>query len=318
MRLLLFNDGRPGLLSGDGVVDISQAVNSITSASGQEAMQAIIAGFDRVRDALQGLEKSGNAVALSNVTLHPPLPRPGKILAMGGNFSEFGHRPPAPMWGFVKSPDAVIGPGDTVVLPEIDVNIFHHEPELVLVFGRGGKDIKAAEALDYVFGYTCGVDVSARMPVPAGGGGGGPRRDALPLSEHKSHPGFAPIGPWIVTRDEIPDPQSLQVRLWVDEELRGDYNMSDINHSIAESIEFATALEGVDPGDVFYLGTNHQGLGAMQDGDTITIEIEDIGSMAFHVTDPLKRHWARGVDTLTAEDLRSGAGRPGRRQRPLS
>ncbi|MEE8443401.1 MAG: fumarylacetoacetate hydrolase family protein [Dehalococcoidia bacterium] len=317
MKLLLFNDGRPGLLKGDGVVDISDALRPVTAAKGQEAMQAIIANFDRLRDDFVELEKSGNTVPLSSVTQLSPLPRPDKILAMGGNFSEFGHRPPAPMWGFTKSSDAIIGPGDTVVLPSIDANIFHHEPELVLVFRSQGKEIKAEEAFDYVFGYMCGVDVSARMPAPVGGRGGGPRRDALPLSAHKSHPGFAPIGPWIVTKDEVSDPQSLQVRLWVDGELRGDYNMSDMNHSIAESIEFATAFESVNPGDIFYLGTNHQGLGAMQDGDKVEIEIERIGRMAFNVSDPLKRRWARGIDELTAEDVRAGAGGPGRRQRPL-
>jgi 2-keto-4-pentenoate hydratase/2-oxohepta-3-ene-1,7-dioic acid hydratase in catechol pathway len=281
-------------------------------------MQEIIANFDRLRDGLRMRERTGEAVPLSNVKLLPPLPHPGKILAMGGNFSEFGHRPPAPMWGFTKSSDAVIGPGDTCVLPSVDANIFHHEPELVLVFGRAGKNIKAANALDYVFGYTCGVDVSARVPAaPGAGAGGGPRRDALPLSAHKSYKTFAPLGPWIVTKDEVPDPQNLQVRLWDNGELRGDYNTSDINHSIAESIEFATALESVNPGDAFYLGTNHQGLGAMQDGDAIDIEIDKIGRLSFRVSDPLKRRWPRGVDQLTAEDVRNGAGGPGRRQRPL-
>ena len=317
MKLLLFNDGRPGVLRGDGVVDITSAVRAVTTARGQEAMQAIIANFDKLHSELVRLQRNGKTVPLSSVKLMAPLPRPSKILAMGGNFSEFGHRPPAPMWGFVKSPDAVIGPGDTCVLPSIDANIFHHEPELVLVFGRAGKDIKAANAFDYVFGYTCGVDVSARMPAVAGAAGGGPRRDALPLSEHKSHKTFAPMGPWIVTKDEIPNPQNLQLRLGHNGELRGNYNTSDINHSIAASIEFATAFEGVSAGDVFYLGTNHQGLGAMQDGDTIEIEIDNVGRMSFKVIDLLKRRWQRGVHELTAEDVRNGAGGPGRRQRPL-
>ncbi|MBI4313037.1 MAG: fumarylacetoacetate hydrolase family protein [Chloroflexi bacterium] len=317
MKLLLFDDGRPGVLRGDGVVDITDAVRPVTTARGQEAMQAIIANFDRLQSELIRYQRNGERTPLAGVKLLPPLPRPGKILAMGGNFSEFGHRPPAPMWGFTKSSDAVIGPGDTCVLPPIDANIFHHEPELVLVFGRAGKSIKAANAMDYVFGYTCGVDVSARIPAVPGAAGGGPRRDALPLSAHKSHPTFAPLGPWIVTKDEIPDPQNVQVRLWDNGELRGDYNTSDINHSIAASIEFATGFEGVSPGDVFYLGTNHQGLGAMQDGDAITIEIDRVGRMSFTVRDPLKRRWARGVDQLTAEDVRTGAGGPGRRQRPL-
>jgi 2-keto-4-pentenoate hydratase/2-oxohepta-3-ene-1,7-dioic acid hydratase in catechol pathway len=318
MKLLLFNEGRPGLLKGDGVIDISDAVRSVAPGTGQEAMQAIIANFDTLRPELERLQQSGQSVPVSSVKLNAPLPRPSKILCMGGNFREFGHRQPGPMWGFMKSSDAVIGPGDTVVLPPDDANIFHHEAELVLIFGKAGKNIKAADAFDHVFGYTCGVDVSARLGGGGGGGGGGRDYSVLPISNAKSFPTFAPLGPWIATKDEVPDPQDLNVRLWVDGELRGNYNTSDMAHSIAESIEYATGIEGVQPGDVFFAGTNHQGLGAMQDGDTIEIEIDHIGRMTFKVSDALKRRWPRGVDELTAEDVRSGGGGPGRRQRPLS
>ena len=317
MKLLLFNDGRPGLLKDDGVVDISEAVRPLASGRGQEVMQAIIANMDSLRAELSRLERSGAAVPLSSVTLQAPLPRPGKILCMGGNFTEFGARQPGPMWGFLKSPEAVIGPGGTVVLPPDDANIFHHEAELVLVFGRAGRDIKEAEAFDYVFGYTCGVDVSARLGGGGGGGGGGRDYSVLPISNAKSFPTFAPLGPWVVTKDEVADPQNLQIRLWVDGELRGNFNTSDMAHSIAKSIEYVTSIESVSPGDVLYTGTNHQGLGAMQDGDTIEIEIDKVGRMSFQVSDPLKRRWNRGVDELTAEDVRAGAGGPGRRQRPL-
>ena len=200
MKVLVFNDGRPGLLKGDGVVDISEAVRPLTAGRGQEAMQAIISNVASLQTELSRLERDRDAVPLSSVTLQAPLPRPGNILCMGGNFSEFGTRAPAPMWGFLKSTEAVIGPGGTVVLPPDDANIFHHEAELVLVFGRAGKDIKAADALDYVFGYTCGVDVSSRMPaVPGGGGQRVP--NTLPISPSKSFNTFAPLGPWIVTKD---------------------------------------------------------------------------------------------------------------------
>jgi len=169
MKLVLFNDGRPGLLTDGGVIDVGQVVGP--AGGGQEAMESIITRMDDLRAELSRLENDGDAIPLSNVALQPPLPKPGKILCMGGNFTEFGHRSPAPMWGFLKSPEAVIGPGGTVVLPPDDANIFHHEAELVLVFGRAGKDVKEEEALDYIFGYMCGVDVSARMPAAPGGGG---------------------------------------------------------------------------------------------------------------------------------------------------
>ena len=106
------------------------------------------------------------------------------------------------MWGFAKRLDSILSPGGAVALPDVDANIFHHEAELALVFGRGGKDIPASEAMDYVFGYTVGVDASTRMP----GGGGCRVPNTLPISEHKSHPTFCPLGPCIVTKDEIADP----------------------------------------------------------------------------------------------------------------
>jgi len=139
----------------------------------------------------------------------------------------------------------------------------------------------------------------------------------MPISTPKSHPTFAPLGPCIVTKDEIPDPHNLDVRLWVGEELRPNYNTSDLAHSIPESIAWATAIEEVSPGDVLFMGTNHQGLGAMQDGDNIEMEISGVGRLSFRVSDRLKRKWTRGVDELTAQDVRNGTGGPGSKVRPL-
>lgn len=317
MKFVLFNDGIPGLLRDDGIVDISEAIQSVTTARGHEAMKAVIANLADIRPQLDQLNQTGKALSLSDTNLLAPLPQPGKILCMGGNFTEFGHREAGPMWGFLKASNAVIGPGGTVVLPPDDVNIFHHEAELVLVFGRAGKDIKEEDAFDYVFGYTCGVDVSARMPATPGGGP--PEFQSWRgISTHKSYPTFAPLGPAIVTKDEVKDPQDVGVQLRVDGQLRGDFNTSDMAHSIAKSIAFVSQHESFDVGDVLYTGTNHQGLGAMQDGETIAIEIEQVGGFSFQVSDPSKRRWPTGVDEETAQDVREGTGGPGRRKRPLS
>ena len=316
MKLVLFNGGRPGLLRGDVVVDISEAMGAVGVRGGQEAMEAIITQIEVLRADLSHLEATGVGVPVSGVSLLAPLPRPSKILCMGGNYREFGAREPSPMWGFLKSPEAVIGPGDTVILPPDDVNIFHHEAELVIVFGSDGKDVKQENALDHVFGYMAGVDVSARLP--AGRRPSGPRNTStMPISPWKSFNTFAPIGPCIVTKDEIQDPHQLQVRLWVDGELRVNYNTNDLAHSIPESIEWASAIESFSPGDVLFMGTNHQGLGAMQEGDNIDIEVEHVGRFSIQVSDPLKRRWPKGVDELTAKDIREGTGSPGSKQRPL-
>ncbi len=307
MKFVTYNDNRPGILTDAGVIDISD----LCPGGGQAAIVHLITNYDDLKPQLETRAAGGAPVA--GAQLQAPLPRPNKVLCMGGNFREFGAREPQPMWGFTKSLDSILGPGGVVVLPDIDANIFHHEAELVLVFGKGGKDIPASEAMDYVFGYTLGVDVSARMPAAS--------RDrvpnTLPIAEHKSHPTFCPLGPCIVTRDEIADPEKLQVTLSVDGELRVNYNTDDLAHSIAESIEYVAAIEEISPGDALFIGTNHQGLGAMQDGDTIDMNIEGVGKLTFSVSDPLKRRWPRGVDETTAQDVREGAGGPGRRVRPL-
>jgi 2-keto-4-pentenoate hydratase/2-oxohepta-3-ene-1,7-dioic acid hydratase in catechol pathway len=316
MKIVLFNDNRPGVLKDDGVVDLSEVVRPLGASNGQEAMEAIITHMNDLAGELSRLQQEGEMLPLAQVSLRPPLPRPKKILCMGGNYREFGARQPSPMWGFLKSPSAIMGPGDTVVLPPDDVNIFHHEAELVLVFGLSGQAVTPEAALDHVFGYLAGVDVSARLPTSARPSV--PRdHTKMPISPWKSFDTFAPIGPCIVTKDEVPDPHHLQIRLWVDGELRVNYNTDDLAHSIPESIAWASTIESFSPGDLFFIGTNHQGLGPMQGGDNIDVEIERVGRFSFQVTDPLQRRWPKGVDELTAQDIREGTGPPGSRQRPL-
>jgi 2-keto-4-pentenoate hydratase/2-oxohepta-3-ene-1,7-dioic acid hydratase in catechol pathway len=311
MKLVVFNEGRPGLLTDRGIIDVSKVVLPL---GGHDGMRAIIERFDELQPRLRELAEKGVALPLESVTLKAPLPR-ATLLAMGGNYRENGHREPSPMWGFLKSTDSIVGNGATVVLPDVDANIFHHEAELVVVFGKAGDHIPEAQALEYVFGFTCGVDVSARMPARAGGG---IDRTRMPLAGHKSYNGFSPLGPCITTMDEIGDTRQLDVRLWVSGELRPNYNTSDLAHSIAESIAWATAITPVQPGDVLFMGTNHQGLGALQDRDHVEMEITNIGRLSFDVVDPLKRRWPRGVDEVTAADIRANAGPPGSKSRPLA
>ena len=212
MKIVLFNGGRPGLLKDGGVVDISDAVARLGVQSGQAAMEAIITHMDSLRDDLSRMERQGSVTPLSEVSLQPPLPRPKKVMCMGGNYREFGAREPSPMWGFLKSSQAVIGPGDTVVLPPEDINIFHHEAELVVVFGSAGKDVTQANAMDHVFGYTAGVDVSARLPADRRGGGGGARNTtSMPVSPWNilmaSCQGTAPLNDSPLIVDNPPPPR---------------------------------------------------------------------------------------------------------------
>src|SRR5437762_1286112 len=150
MKFVCFNEGRPGLLTDRGIVDLSSLAYRLGHGGGQDAMRAIISNYEELKPELGRLASEAPSLPENSVTLQAPVPR-AKILAMGGNYREFGAREPSPMWGFLKSTDALLGSGGTVILPEVDANIFHHEAELVVVFGREGKNIPQAQAMDYVF-----------------------------------------------------------------------------------------------------------------------------------------------------------------------
>jgi 2-keto-4-pentenoate hydratase/2-oxohepta-3-ene-1,7-dioic acid hydratase in catechol pathway len=294
MKLVLFEtaangEPRPGVLTDRGVVDVYAAITP--GFTPQHTMQGIIEAFDTLRPSLQELAAAGAALPLSQVRLRPPLPRPGKILACIANYWEHAQREARPLNMFMKNPDAVVGPGDTIMLPEYTVPwMFMHEAELALVIKGPAKMVKAKDWRSAVFGYTCLIDVSAREQ-------GRRTWPATPLTSWlgKSFDTFAPIGPCITTADEIDDPNNLIVRFWNDGQLRHNYNTDDMEHRVPELIEFATTVMTMNSGDLIACGTNHEGLGALQDGETVEIEIEKIGKMALKVADPLKRTWERGV-----------------------
>jgi 2-keto-4-pentenoate hydratase/2-oxohepta-3-ene-1,7-dioic acid hydratase in catechol pathway len=152
-----------------------------------------------------------------------------------------------------------------------------------LVIGKPASHVSTADAMSYVFGYLNFIDGSARGLPPAGN----------TFYQMKSRDTFAPIGPFLVTADEIPDPHRLQVRLWVNGELKQNYNTSDMAHKIPRCIEWITSIHALEPGDIVATGTNHRGLSAFQNGDLIEIETEGLGRLHFRVQDDLKRTWAR-------------------------
>src|SRR5439155_963341 len=172
MRLVLFEGPgagrgvRPGVLTEAGVVDVSSATAALVAHSPQHLMEQIIDGFDALRPAFERLAASALPVPLDVVRLRPPLPRPGKILCCIGNYWEHAQREARPLNMFLKNPDAVIGDGDTVVLPEFtEPEVFQHEAELGVVIKGPAKQVKQADWLQTVFGYTCIIDVSVRDPL---------------------------------------------------------------------------------------------------------------------------------------------------------
>jgi 2-keto-4-pentenoate hydratase/2-oxohepta-3-ene-1,7-dioic acid hydratase in catechol pathway len=217
---------------------------------------------------------------------------------MAVNYMEDGTRPePAPINAFHKSASAVIGDGDTMVLPDVPASIFEGEAEMALVIGRRASNVKAAQAMKYVFGYVNFIDGSARDLPPAGN----------TFYQMKSRDSFAPMGPYLVTADEIRDPHRLQIRLWVNGMLKQDFNTSDMAHKIPRCIEWVSSIHTLSPGDVLATGTNHRGLSAFQDGDRIDLEVEGLGRLRVKVRDALKRTWAR--DTRLEHEQKGLQGR---------
>jgi 2-keto-4-pentenoate hydratase/2-oxohepta-3-ene-1,7-dioic acid hydratase in catechol pathway len=291
MRLVLFEKPgghavEPGLLTERGVVGIAEDVPS--SSTPQLTMQAIIDHFDALRPRLERRARDGAALPLSAVRLRAPLPRPGKILACIANYWEHGALEARPLNMFLKNPDAVIGPGDTIVLPELtEPWIFMHEAELALVVKGPAKAVKREHWRSAVFGYTGMIDVSAR--------GEGRRTWKAGSWLGKSFDTFAPLGPCIATLEEIADPNNVHVQLWVDGQLRHNYNTDDMEHLVPELVEFASAIMTLNSGDLIACGTNHEGLGPLQDGEVVDVEVHGVGRMRLHVRDPLKRSWEKGI-----------------------
>jgi 2-keto-4-pentenoate hydratase/2-oxohepta-3-ene-1,7-dioic acid hydratase in catechol pathway len=284
MKLLFFDDFKLGVVKGDTVVDVSQAVRNIPHTGPHNLISGLIEHFADYRGALEQTAAAGKGAPLDKVRIRPPLPRAVNIDCMAVNYMEDGTRKePAPINAFHKSPGCVIGDGDTMVLPDVPATIFEGEAEMALVIGKRATNVPAAKAMEYVFGYLNFIDGSARGLPPAGN----------TFYQMKSRDTFAPMGPYIVTADEVGDPHKLQVRLWVNGTLMQNYNTSDMAHKIPRCIEWISSIHPLEAGDVLALGTNHRGLNPFQDGDLVELETDGLGRLHFKIRDDLKRTWAR-------------------------
>ena len=241
--------------------------------------------IDRGPDALETLRRAaGNVVAgqahsLADVEILAPVPRPGKIVAIGRNYREHateeGLEPPAAPLVFAKWPTSVVGPGaeirwDPALTTQVD-----YEAELAVVIGRRARRIEPVDALAHVFGYTCLNDVSAR-DLQFGDG---------QWVRGKSLDTFCPMGPVLVTADEIGDPQDLAISCTVGDERLQEARTSAMYFGIAEIISYCSQSFTLEPGDVIATGTPG-GVGVFRkpprflaDGDRVVVEIERIGRL---------------------------------------
>lgn len=225
--------------------------------------------------------RSGNGftspVALSNVELLAPIADPGSVIAVGLNYvdhaKESGLDIPLAMVTFPKLPQSIIGAGETIRWSPAQSDQVDYEAELALIIGTAARDVTVENALDHVLGYTCCNDVSARDAQFSDG----------QWMRSKSFDTFCPLGPWLVTPDEIPDPQSLSISCRVNGQTLQDSNTSQMIFGVAEIISYLSRFFTLRPGDVITTGTP-AGVGFarnppiyLHDGDTVEVDIEGIG-----------------------------------------
>ena len=284
MKLAYFDNFQLGILTDKGLVDVSHIIMDIPHTNPGNLMNGLIENFENYRSKLETAAEKGVAFPLDSIKIQPPLPKPGAIDCMAVNYMENGTLKEKPQInGFHKSPSAIIGNGDTMILPDVPATIFEGEAELGLIIGKRASNVSESDAMDHVFGYLNFIDGSARGLPP----------DRNVFFQVKSRATFAPIGPFIVTADEIPDPQNLSVKLWVNGELKQDFNTSDMAHKIPKAISWLSSIHALEPGDLIATGTNHRGLSSFQHGDKIELEVEMLGRLTINVQDDLRRTWGR-------------------------
>lgn len=271
MRFVAFANQRLGLVEGDAVIDVTSLVpRSATAADHFD--QLINAGsLDTLsQEALRELPRR----AINELELRSPLPRPGKVIGAPVNYLDHKtemseHRTIADLGVFLKAPSSVIGPGGTVILPYSDMRT-DQEGELAVVIGRTARHIDVAGALDCVFGYTCGLDMTVRSSEDR--------------STRKSFDTFTPLGPWVVTADEIPDPGDLTLQTRVNGAVRQEVSTSELIFGVPELIAYISSVMTLWPGDVILTGTP-AGVGPVAGGDTVEVSISGIGTLTVTVSD---------------------------------
>jgi 2-keto-4-pentenoate hydratase/2-oxohepta-3-ene-1,7-dioic acid hydratase in catechol pathway len=268
MKIALYDAGAgpaTGIVIEDRVVP--------TGLSG--GMPGLIAGWDQVKADLAERAARGGGAPLAEVRLLAPVPRPGKIFAIGLNYAdhvaESGmETPPNQVW-FTKAVTCVNGPFDPVQIPKVSPFV-DYEVELVVVIGKGGRHIARTDAVAHIFGYCVGNDVTERMW----------QHRTPQWSLGKSFDTHAPIGPWITTADDI-DPHALGIRCWVNGELRQNSNTRHLIFDVFAQIEHLSQAMTLEPGDLIFTGTPG-GIGAAMDprrflkaGDVVRCEIDGLG-----------------------------------------
>jgi len=275
MKLATFTHQRStriGVVRGDQVVDLAVAAPGLP----REMTAFLALGADAMSEAHAAAERPGARIALADVRLEPPVLRPPKFLAIGFNYADHvaeagAERPPFPVF-FNKQSTCVVGPYDPFHLPHVSP-LLDYEGELGLVIGRRCRHVPRDRAAEVIAGYLVVDDVSVRdwqLRTPT-------------MMMGKSFDTHGPIGPWIVTPDEVGDPHALELRTWVNGELRQHSNTRQLIFDCFAQVEHLSTAFTLEPGDIVSTGTPSGVGGAMKPprflaaGDVVRIEVERIG-----------------------------------------
>jgi 2-keto-4-pentenoate hydratase/2-oxohepta-3-ene-1,7-dioic acid hydratase in catechol pathway len=293
MKICHYNNNQAGIVVGDQVFDFGAALIKAGLARQGHTMLEIIdalANHSQALDIARDASKSGPAVPLASVKLLAPLQNPGTLWAAAANY--YAHR--AEMVDrvgsankeikskddlmaefFIKTSSSIIGPGDTIVLPKIS-KLVDFECELCAVIGKRARKVTEAQALEHVFGYTMCWDISQRDPWGKG--------IHNTRNIRKGFDTFTALGPWIVTRDEIDEPQNLSIKVLQNGKEAMTAHTSDMICGLREHIRFLSSCLTLRPGDLITTGTP-AGVSQLRDGDRLHGTIEKIGSMELFVKD---------------------------------
>ena len=271
MKIALFNENRIGVVKDSNIFDITELILWNTEEP-QTSLVKLMGEFDSLKSKIEEELKSCTAYPLADVTLRAPIPNPSKIVAAPINYilhkEEMNTALTVDGLGFfLKAPSSIIGPNETILLPFKDRRV-DHEAEIAFVVGKKAKDVKAEDASKYIFGYLSLMDITVRG------------KEDRPW--RKSFDTFTPIGPWIVTGDEIGNPNQLQMNLWVNDEIRQSANTSDLIYDCYKFFEVASSAMTLLPGDIITTGTP-EGVAPITKGDTVRIHIERIGEFSVQV-----------------------------------
>jgi 2-keto-4-pentenoate hydratase/2-oxohepta-3-ene-1,7-dioic acid hydratase in catechol pathway len=260
----------------DGVVDIAASQPKLPST-----MADLLSDIPRSLNLVAELIDKGDYVAVTPRRLLAPVPKPGKVVCIGLNYrdhaEETGAAIPTEPVVFNKFPSSIVGPGDPILLPAVSERV-DYEAELVVVIGERGRNIPREKAFDYVAGYTAGHDVSARDWQIGKGG------NQWLLG--KTFDSFAPIGPYLVTKDEIPDPQNLAVGFRLNGQVMQKGSTSKMIFPVDELIAYLSKVFTLEPGDLIFTGTP-PGVGMarnppvfLKPGDVCDVEVEGVGILS--------------------------------------